>query len=149
MMQISGTSSRFSGYLPERANAINGRAAQFEQLVASAAQGQSAAAASKTDVDSKPASSAAKPDFTQMTPAEFKAEGVAMYKRGEIDFDTMSAIVLRSGSIERMDAEAGLSGDHDFTAIFQGYMDFLVQSGRKNDTASGYDTLQKVMDKIA
>jgi len=42
-----------------------------------------------------------------MIPARSSAEDEAMYECGEIDFDTMSSIVLRSDSIARMDADAG------------------------------------------
>lgn len=148
-MQISGANPMLSSYYSRNTKAVGAANPQFSNLMAVATEKKSDISETQGVIKVGSSSEPKKPDFSNMSAAEFKAEASAMFKRGEIDFDTMSSMVLRSGSIERMDAESGNSQNHDFVEIFKGYMSFLEKAGSKNDPTSGYNILEKVMDKIS
>lgn len=116
----------------------------FANLVGDSGNNQSAANVRMPEVNRPIATS--KPDFKNMTPAEFKNQAKTMYNNGEIDLTTLGMMQLAANVPD--DNGLPATGGFDFTSIIKSKMDFETESGHMNSPISSFKIYEDIYSRI-
>lgn len=99
----------------------------------------------KTDVSS--AGDPRRPDFTDMTKAEYVAWGKSQFAQGHITLDDLFQVQFAGGDFDG--SVSSDTGHHDFVAFFEGLIENEIEAHRASDPQSMIPAYRHVLTSMS